>query len=193
MFEMQHKYQTSSDEELLALYRKNGRLDILGALYSRYMHMVYGVSLKYLGTREDARDASMQIFEKLITELPRHELQNFKSWLYVLTKNHCFMTLRSRKGEEKRLEGYKREQDFMESGEDLHPIDKEEDTMEDALNACIEKLKDEQKSCITLFYYEKWSYKEIAAKMEMEEKKVKSLLQNGKRNLKICLESKHVR
>ena len=193
MLEMQHKYQTSSDEELLDLYREKGGMEILGALYSRYMHLVYGVSLKYLGNREDAKDASMQVFEKLITELPRHEVLNFKSWLYVLTKNYCFMALRARKGEEKRFEGYKREQDFMESGEDLHPIDKDEDYMEDALKACIEKLKDEQKSCITLFYYEKRSYKEIAGKMQMEEKKVKSLLQNGKRNLKICLESNNVR
>lgn len=193
MLEMQHKYQTSSDEELLMLYRKHGRLEILGALYSRYMHLVFGVGLKYLGNREDAQDSVIQIFEKLIIELPKHEVKNFKSWLYVLTKNHCFMALRSGKGEKKRMEEWKSEQVFMESGEIMHPIDREDDALKDALNACIEKLKIEQKSCVKLFYYEKQSYKEIAEKMQLEEKKVKSLLQNGKRNLKICLESNNVR
>ncbi len=131
----------------------SGNLDVLGELYSRYMHLVYGVSLKYYGDRDDAQDAVMQIFEKLITDLPRHEVKNFKSWLYVLTKNHCLMEIRSRKSADQRLEGLKYEQEFMESEEDLHPIDREDNSMEDALKECIEQLKTEQKECIELFYY----------------------------------------
>ena len=55
------------------------------------------------------------------------------------------------------------------------------------------KLKSEQKQCIELFYYQKLCYQEIAEQLKMEENKVKSFLQNGKRNLKICLEDKNVR
>jgi RNA polymerase sigma-70 factor (ECF subfamily) len=162
------------------------------------MHLVYGVSLKYLGDRDDARDAVMQIFEKLTGELARHEVKNFKSWLYVLTKNHCLMEIRSRKSEEKRLESLKIEHDLMESEEEMHPLDREESSteksvLEKALKECIAQLKSEQKQCIELFYYRKRCYREIAKELEMEEKKVKSYLQNGKRNLKICLEEKNVR
>jgi RNA polymerase sigma-70 factor (ECF subfamily) len=135
----------------------------------------------------------MQIFEKLITDLPRHEVKNFKSWLYVLTKNHCLMEIRSRKSADHRLEGLKTEQEFMESEGELHPIDREDNSIEDALKECIEQLKSEQKECIELFYYQKHCYQEIAEKLHMEEKKVKSYLQNGKRNLKLCLESKNVK
>ena len=193
MLEISGKHQDQSDEELLVIFQNSGSLDVLGELYSRYMHLVYGVSLKYLGDRDDAQDAVMNIFEKLVTDLPRHEVQNFKSWLYVITKNHCLMEFRSRKIADKRLEGLKIEQQFMESVDEMHPIDREDSSIEDALKECIEQLKAEQKQCIDLFYYQKLCYQEIAEKLYMEEKKVKSYLQNGKRNLKICLERKNVR
>lgn len=192
MLEISGKHPESSDEELLRLFDRNGSLDTLGALYSRYMHLVYGVSLKYLGNREDAKDVVMQIFEKLITELPGQEIRNFKSWLYVLTKNHCLMQIRSQKSAGGKLEGYKIEQEFMESQQEMHPIDREEQVVEKALKQCIEQLKAEQKQCIELFYYQKLCYREIVEKLNITEKKVKSYLQNGKRNLKICLEKTHV-
>ncbi len=187
------KYRDHADEDLLRLFSVSGNLDVLAALYGRYMHLVYGVSIKYLQDREEARDAVMQIFEKLINELPRHRIRTFQSWLYVLTRNHCLMILRSKKQAEKSLEGLKIEHDFMESGEELHPIDRDDLSREEALRECLERLKDEQKQCIELFYYQQRSYQEISKALKINEKKVKSYLQNGKRNLKICLESKDVR
>ncbi len=192
MLEISGKHPDKTDEELLQLFDRNGSLDTLGVLYSRYMHLVYGVSLKYLGNREDARDVVMQIFEKLIIDLPGQEVRNFKSWLYVLTKNYCLMQIRSKKSAGGRMEGYKIEREFMESEQEVHPIDKEDHSVEEALKNCIEQLKIEQKQCIKLFYYEKLCYQEIADKLKMNEKKVKSFLQNGKRNLKICLEKSNV-
>ena len=176
------------DHVLLDEYRSSGELEVLGELYARYMHLVYGLCIKYLQNRDDAADAVMQIFEKLITELPLHEVQNFKSWLYVLAKNHCLMLIRSAKSAERRLEGLKTEQEFMESEEEMHPLDREDHSLEEALKKCMEQLKTEQKQCIELFYYQKLCYEEVARELGLEIKKVKSHLQNGKRNLKICLE-----
>ena len=193
MLEISGKHQKIPDEVLLDKFRKSGDLDLLGELYSRYMHLVYGVSLKYFGDRNEAQDAVMNIFEKLITDLPKHEVQNFKSWLYVLTKNHCLMEIRSRKSDHKKLEGLKIEAEFMESVGEMHPIDREADSIGDALKECIERLKSEQKQCIELFYYKKLCYLEVAKELKLDEKRVKSHLQNGKRNLKICLEGKNVR
>lgn len=188
MLEISGKHPDRTDEELLQQFKRTGSLDTLGELYSRYMHLIYGVALKYLESRDEAKDAVMQIFEKLLVDLPAKEVRNFKSWLYVLTKNHCLMQIRSKKSAAGRLEGYKIEQGFMESEQELHPIDTEEHSVEDALKKCIEQLKNEQKQCIKLFYYEKRCYQEIAEELQIDEKKVKSYLQNGKRNLKICLE-----
>ena len=193
MLTISAKHPDKTDEDLLGRYQDSGNLDLLGELYARHMHLVYGVSLKYLGDQEDAKDATMQIFEKLISELSGQEIRHFKSWLYVLTKNHCLMKLRSKKSGEKRLEGLKTEVEFMESGDDLHPMDRSDPSIEQALRECLDKLKDQQKEFIELFYYKKMCYREISDSLGMAEKKVKSFLQNGKRNLKICLESKNVR
>lgn len=192
MLEISGKHPERSDEELLRLFLDSGQLDPLGELYSRYMHLVYGVALKYLNNREEAQDAVMQIFEKLISDVPGQEVRNFKSWLYVISKNFCLMQIRARKSADGRLEGYKIEQEFMESEQVLHPIDREEHSLEEVLKECIEQLKAEQKQCIEMFYYQKQCYQEIAEQLGMNEKRVKSYLQNGKRNLKICLDKKNV-
>ena len=183
-----------SDEELITEFTSSGDLDVLGELYSKYMHLVYGVCFKYLKEREESMDAVMQIFEKLITEIPKQKIENFRPWLHVVAKNYCLMQLRSKKSiEEKQKEWIIDPGNFMEKEYDLHPIDKDEKDMEEALADCIEKLKDEQKECIRQFYYENRCYNEIAKNLGTDEKKVKSHLQNGKRNLKLCLEEKNER
>jgi len=184
----------TTDEALLKEFCTSGDLELLGQLYSGYMHLVYGVCLKYLKDRDESMDAVMQIFEKLIIELPKHNIDNFRSWLHVVTKNHCLMLIRSHKSEtQKRNEWIEENKNFMENTLALHPIDDEEAEMGKALQDCIEKLKEEQRECITQFYYQNKCYIEIAVNLDLDEKKVKSHLQNGKRNLKLCLEEKNDR
>jgi RNA polymerase sigma factor (sigma-70 family) len=174
-----------SDEELILLYRKEGDLKILGRLYDPYMGMVYGVCLKYLKDREESKDAVMQIFEKLVTTLKSHEVTHFRSWLYVTARNFCLMQIRSSKS--------RKFQEIaaldMENGESSH----HEDAMELELNMgklekCIEELANEQQQCVRLFYIQQKCYKEITVITGFEDNKVKSYIQNGKRNLKICME-----
>lgn len=180
-----------SDDELIEEFTSTGDLEVLGELYSGYMHLVYGVCLKYLKERDDARDAVMQIFEKLIIEIPKQKIENFRSWLHVVTKNYCLMQLRSQKSADEKYHEWAIDPgNFMENSYDLHPIDRDEEDMDDALADCIERLRDEQKECIRQFYYENRCYSEISKNLGMDEKKVKSHLQNGKRNLKLCLEAK---
>ncbi len=180
-----------SEDELLSEFSSSGDLEVLGELYSGYMHLVYGVCLKYLKDREESQDAVMHIFEKLITEIPKQNIENFRGWLHVVTRNYCLMQLRSEKSRNlKQREWTIDPGNFMETGYEMHPIDRDEKDMDEALADCIEKLKDEQKECIRQFYYESRPYSEIAANLGVDEKKVKSYLQNGKRNLKLCLEEK---
>jgi RNA polymerase sigma-70 factor, ECF subfamily len=190
------KINDKADDELLTEFRSGGDLKVLGELYSRYIHLVYGVCLKYLKEREEAKDGVMQIFEKLIIEIPKHNIENFKGWLHVVTKNYCLMQLRSDKSEKKKFSEWINDPAvFMETVTDLHPLDEDENSelMVKALEDCMDRLKEEQNKCIRQFYFENRCYNEIAVNLGLDEKKVKSHLQNGKRNLKICLEEKNVR
>ncbi|MFA5328322.1 MAG: sigma-70 family RNA polymerase sigma factor [Prolixibacteraceae bacterium] len=187
------KKKEQSDENLLADYLKYRDMEILGELYARYMHLVYGVCLKYLKEREKSKDEVIQLFEKLVIEIDKHEIRNFKNWLFVVAKNHCLMKLRKTSvgqvisiADENEMAG------FMEKSTEMHPVDREpEEREEEALRDCIERLKHEQRACIGLFYFEDKSYREICSELNFDENKVKSFIQNGKRNLKICMESKN--
>jgi RNA polymerase sigma-70 factor (ECF subfamily) len=179
----------SAEEQLIQAYKETQSLDVLGKLYAPQMHLVYGLCLKYLKEPADAQDAVMVIFELLIDKLLQHEVTHFKSWLYIVSKNHCLMQLRSsRRNQTSSLENS--EALFMENQYQMHPSDDPlsvEDNLE-KLKECINKLKSAQKECVELFYLEKKSYQEIVALTPHEIKKVKSYIQNGKRNLKLCME-----
>jgi RNA polymerase sigma-70 factor (ECF subfamily) len=154
------------------------------------MHLVFGVSLKYLKSEEAAKDMAMQVFEKLLIKLRGQSIDNFKSWLHVLTKNECLMQLRKQKtnGEQNKtsLNGHV----FMENEPVVHHNGEDELEADlSKLETCIGKLKNEQETCIRLFYLEKKSYQEIEQLTGFALKKVKSHVQNGRRNLKICVES----
>lgn len=172
-------------------FRKTGDLEILSKIYYKYIHLVYGVCLKYLKNRDAAQDAVMQIFEKLTVEAIRQEIGHFRNWLFVVTKNHCLMELRKQNTEDERFKNWaEEEKKIMESGFEMHPLD-DESRLTEVLKDCINKLNMQQKECIQFFYFKKKSYRDIASNLHLDEKSVKSNIQNGKRNLKICLESKH--
>jgi RNA polymerase sigma factor (sigma-70 family) len=174
-----------TDQELLKQFKTTGAVSHLGELFTRYQALVYGVCLKYFRDRDDAKDAVMQLFEKLVITLRAHEVENFKSWLYVTTRNHCLMQIRSGKG--KFTEEFSSE--LMENRLLLHP--EEESELEGnltKLEKCIETLVEEQKQCIQLFFLQEKCYKEITQFTGFELNQVKSHIQNGKRNLKNCME-----
>lgn len=171
--------------ELLAEYRSTGDLELLGKLYEQYMPLVFGLCLKYFRDEEQSKDAVMQIFEELVKKLRVHEVANFKAWLYTLSRNHCLMVLRS----SSKHEMLSIDENFMENEAFVH-LNLENDTEEklSVMAKCIEDLPSEQKVSINLFYMEQKCYKEVADQTGFELNKVKSYIQNGKRNLKICIE-----
>lgn len=177
------KQTDADDNKLLNDYRQSGDLLVLGELFEKQMPLVYGVCLKYLKDEELAKDAVMDIFEELVTKIKQHEIKQFRSWLYALSRNYCLMQLRSgKKVEMVNLD------DFMEFTPILHPDDNNREAAMRALEKCMNKLPATQKQSITLFYLDEKCYKEITELTGFTPNEVKSYIQNGKRNLKICLE-----
>jgi RNA polymerase sigma-70 factor (ECF subfamily) len=173
------------DKELIRLFKSSGDLTLLGELYQRYMDLVYGVCLKYYKEPEKAKDSVMLIFEELISKLKKHEVDNFRGWLYQLAKNHCLMELRK----PQYLKTVELRHDIMQSAENLHlngEMDNEENIKK--LTTCLETLEKEQKSAIKLFYLEGKCYNEIVEITGYEWNMVRSYIQNGRRKLKLCME-----
>ncbi|MFZ4862515.1 RNA polymerase sigma factor [Sphingobacterium sp. Mn56C] len=179
----------NNEKELLAQYRTAGDLAVLGKLYAPYMSLLYGVCFKYLQDAERSQDAVMQIFEELIPKLRQHKVDAFKSWLYVYARNYCLMQLRK----DKRIPHVDIDERLAETEIALLQPDenKWEEQDFDALESCMKTLNNEQETCVRLFYLEQMCYKDIADRTGYDLNKVKSAIQNGKRNLRICMESKN--
>jgi RNA polymerase sigma-70 factor (ECF subfamily) len=175
------------DKQLLEKFYSEGNNQWLGILLQRYTTLLLGVCMKYLKNEEEAKDAVQQIFLKVISELHKYKVEYFKSWLYMIARNHCLMKIRDRHGKvpieltdemmPQEVEGYK--QELIEKDRTLR-------LLEDGL----QELNPEQKVCVSLFYLQKKSYVEITNITGYNLLQVKSYIQNGKRNLKLLVEKK---
>jgi len=178
-------HSSLTDPELVAEYRRTGDLSVLGELYQRYMDLVYGVCLKYFKDPESAKDGVMQIFEELVTKLKKHEVDHFRAWLHQVARNYCLMQLRTPRN----LKTVEFKPEFVQSEENLHlngVLEKEENFKK--LEDCLGSLSDQQREVIRLFYLEGKCYNEITEITGQEWNQVRSLIQNGRRNLKNCME-----
>jgi RNA polymerase sigma factor (sigma-70 family) len=179
------KYQTIADNDLPSAFREMRKSLVLEEIYKRFSHLMFGTCLKYLQNKDDAEDCVMDIFQKLPSLLETHQIQYFKSWLFMVTKNECLMRLRKQKNKSLPIELMQIEENDVQSAiNEKIALDQQIDRLNDA----IQELNEEQKKCIQLFYLEKKCYQEIADELNLSVNKVKSAIQNGKRNLKIKLQ-----
>lgn len=180
-----------TDEQLVARYVQTGNSEIIGILYERYTPQLFAVSYKYLGNTADAEDMVMQVFEKLFERLKKSEVNNFKNWIYTITKNECLMLIRHQKTVLlSKAENLKKlESEIMESAfsEHLFSGNNHEVRIRN-LETAIYSLSSEQKQCIELFYLTEKSYQQVEQLTGFSYNEVKSHIQNGKRNLKLILE-----
>lgn len=179
------------DKTLIEHFRKGSDKEALGTLFLRYMELVYGVCLKYLGQPEAAQDAVMDIYEHLNRKLPGHEVENFSGWLYMVSKNHCLQLLRKKSN----LLTVSLDDPVMQNGREAHQEEEEFDfdvpaDVVDQLHDCIGQLPEKQQTSIRLFYFEKRSYADICEITQQPMDQVRSNIQNGRRNLKKCIQTK---
>ncbi|RZM25444.1 MAG: sigma-70 family RNA polymerase sigma factor [Pedobacter sp.] len=176
--------ESVTDELLLKQYLETGDLSFLGTLYQRHSAMAYYVCLKYLQDSEKSKDAVMQIFEELILKVKKQEIRNFGSWLHIVSRNYCLMQLRTNK----KIQQVSFD-DVVEFPVDLHQVDDgEKERQLTALELCVDQLPEKQKLSIDLFFLKEKCYKEIVDSTGFSLNDVKSYIQNGKRNLKICMD-----
>jgi RNA polymerase sigma factor (sigma-70 family) len=191
-FKQFRKPKPTTDAEYLVAYQATENLEVLGELYERYMEMVFAICYKYLRDEDESKDAVMNIFEELVEKLKttksneNHPINNFRNWLHSVARNHCLMAIRADKFQNRvdLMESVMENEAFEHLSDETFEVEQNLSKME----TCLETLSDEQKVCVELFYMQEKSYQEITTLTNFELNKVKSYIQNGKRNLKICIE-----
>jgi RNA polymerase sigma-70 factor (ECF subfamily) len=139
--------------------------------------------MKYLKHIQNAEDLTIELFTELPHKILNHKILNFKSWLYITTKNSCLMFLRKNNGYKSSIEDLNIDTAF----EDRVSTKEILETKLVALEIALEELNEKQAICIKAFYLEKRCYDEISKLENLTLKEVKSHIQNGKRNLKMIL------
>jgi len=182
------KYQHITDQQLLELFYADQNNEWLGILLQRYTLLLLGVCMKYLKNEDQAKDSVQQIFLKVILELQKYKVEYFKSWLYMVTKNHCLMILRQRKG---KITAEINDRLSATPGEEIdrQTLEQNDHTLK-LMEVSLKELNPEQQQCVTLFYLEKKSYQGVSEETGFSMLQVKSYIQNGKRNLKLMIEKK---
>ncbi|HEY0355020.1 MAG TPA: sigma-70 family RNA polymerase sigma factor [Flavisolibacter sp.] len=181
-----NRYDHITDNELLDRYQKDRNQEWIGILLERYTLLLLGVCMKYLKDENEARDCVQQVFLKVLTEVSKYRIEYFKSWLYMVAKNHCLMKLRDKGGKI-----VKELNENHVAAADPHPSElKENDLAYDLLEEALNEISEEQRQCVILFYLKKNSYNQVSEKTGFSLMQVKSYIQNGKRNLKIILDRK---
>jgi RNA polymerase sigma factor (sigma-70 family) len=183
-----NKYNHITDQELLEKFYADHDNEWLGILLQRYTLLLLGVCMKYLKNEEEAKDSVQQVFLKVIQELHKYKVEYFKSWLYMVAKNHCLMKLRDRQGKIA-TELTDKLTATPEEETDRQALMQNDYTL-DLMERGLKELNPEQQQCVTLFYLQKKSYQEITEETGFTMLQVKSYIQNGKRNLKIWIEKK---
>ncbi len=183
------KFSHISDDELLQRFLKNKENEWLGILLQRYTLLLLGVCMKYLKNEEEARDTVQQIFLKVLQDVQKYKIENFKPWLYMVARNTCLTILRDKKKlyHEEISDKNNFYNDFT-IGDEFNNA--QNDIPIELLEVALKELNTEQKQCITLFYLQKNSYQEVSDATGYSLLQVKSFIQNGKRNLKISIEKK---
>ena len=179
-----------SDEEVVNNYRLSSDKQLVGILFERYSPLVFGVCLKYLRNKDESKDMVVNIFEKLMVDLKNFDIQKFRPWLHSVTRNHCLMFLRkaNRPGTERDIDDL---QNKLSTSTSAEASVEDKEIQLSHLEKAMEELNAEQKICVTLFYLKDKSYQEIAEETGWDMNKIKSYIQNGKRNLKLILQTKN--
>ncbi len=183
------KKEYLSDDELLKRYKQTGNKELFADLFKKHVTVVYGTCLFYLQNKDEAQDATMLLFEKLMIDINNREIDNFKGWLSFVVRNHCISLIRKQKSQTKNVKSYHEfeyQDANFETEEAINRVGDEQ--LLEQMKNCLPKLKEAQRVCVELFYLKNKSYQDIANETSYSLNEIKSYIQNGKRNLKLLIE-----
>jgi RNA polymerase sigma factor (sigma-70 family) len=167
-----------------------GDADAWGELYRDFAPAIFRFCRRALPTREDAEDATMEIFMKLRDKLSQYdETRSFSAWLYRVAANHCWDILRRRKiRQDKETEDV---EDVPLEHPDPSQLDKliEQKTSEEVRHA-LQKLGARARMALVLRYYSDMSYDEIADALGVRRAFVGVVLLRARHELRQALEGK---
>jgi RNA polymerase sigma-70 factor, ECF subfamily len=167
---------------------KAGDAEAWGELYRQFAGPIFRFCRRALPTREDAEDATMEVFVKVREKLGQYDATRpFSAWLYKVAANHCWDLLRRRKVRQDK------ETEDVESMPLEHPDpDQLEQLIEkrtsEEVRKALDKLAPRARMALVLRYYSDMSYDEIAEALGVRRAFVGVVLLRARHELRQALE-----
>ncbi len=170
-----------------------GETDAFGLLVRRWERPIYGLSLRMLGSDEDARDVCQETFLAAFRNLRKFRGEaKFSSWLYRIALNACHSRLRKQNGvieqsiDQEDIEGRKFEVTDLQS--ELLPDRMQRDQLAAVVRKSLHALPSEMRQVIIMKEYEELTFVEIAEVLQVPVSTVKSRLYTGLQQMRARLE-----
>lgn len=177
-------------QEAVAL-SKEGNQAGFSYLYETTYQKNYYVAIKYLKNEDTALDVLQDAYVKAFQSIGQlEEADKFPQWMARIVATRSINEIkRSKPTLFSQMESDEQETDFEESFADERVEAQPELSMEQAettrlVKEIIDALSEEQRICITMFYIEQMSVKEIAGILGVSENTVKSRLNYGRQKIK---------
>jgi RNA polymerase sigma-70 factor (ECF subfamily) len=146
-------------------------------LIDRYQRVLFNVSLRMVGNREDARDITQTVFLKAYENLGSFDRRHkFFSWVYRIMINESLNHL----SRAKRMEPLDESMESRVAGPDEECA---RNRLNDSIQSALEELSPDYRQVIVLRHFAQLSYEEMSGVLEIPEKTVKSRLHTARQLL----------
>jgi len=175
------------DNANIECYLESRDVRYLGNLYEEHKEIVFLHCLRMVGNEVDAQDLASETFIKAFGNIDKFKTGlPFSPWLRRIAGNLCidFLRKKSRYSHQPLKENMRIESQEQDEKNDPCAINTED------IMAAMRMLKPAQRRCFCLFYVHELSYKEIAALTGYPPGKVRSYIQNGRKNFKRFMENR---
>src|SRR3981081_408492 len=182
----------ASEKEQIAR-AKAGNAEAWGELYRNYAPAIFRFCRRVMPTREDAEDATMDIFVKVRQKISQYDSsRSFNAWLYTVAANHCWDLLRRRKGRQD-LETGEIENMPLEHPDPGQLEQLIEKSTSQEVRRALDKLPARARMALVLRYYADMSYDEVAATLGVRRAFVGVVLLRARHQLRDILGGRSAR
>ena len=160
-----------------------GNMVAFEEIYKATSSFVYNVALRVTRNGANAEEVTQDVFMKIYRNLKSFQFRStFKTWVYRITVNTAINRYRKSGKEEKGRVDY---DNIIESLPDNRPVLEgiSQSDNQARLNALLDRLSPEHKSCLILREIEGLSYQEIAGALKIPMNTVRSRLKRARQAL----------
>ncbi len=187
----QQQFDRQIDISQIREFRSSGNKNALAEVYNKYIHLVYGLGLKYFQNRGKAQQLIIDVFKMLVDQAKNSDIANVRNWIYMCAKDLCFKQADEDSISTEQKNDWNNEKKILENNRlRINPIDSDLSTNY-SLRNCVDNLYQPQKNCVKMFYFQSKSYREIAQKLDITENEVKQNISSAKQILKKCVDPSH--